>query len=124
MKHHNNIRSFGRPTSQRKALLKGLARSLVLKGRIKTTEARAKELRPFVERLVTYGKGGELANRRRVIATVGSAATDRLYNELVPGFMDRNGGYTRITKLSPRQGDASPMAYIEFVESTPVENQA
>lgn len=116
MKKHNNIRSFNRPTKQRKALLKSLARALVMEEKIKTTEMKAKELRPYVERLITYGKKGTLSDRRRLSAIVGKDASLKIFSELAPRFEKRSGGYTRITKLSPRKGDASPMAYIEFVE--------
>lgn len=116
MKHHNKLRSFNRPRNQRKALLKSLARALVTEERIKTTEMKAKEIRPYVERLITYGKRGTLSDRRRLSALVGKDASMKVFNDLAPRFENRLGGYTRITKLSARKGDASPMAYIEFVE--------
>ena len=116
MKHHNKIRSFGRPTNQRKALMRSLARALIKSEKIKTTEMKAKELRPYVERLITYGKKGTLSDRRRLSALVGKDASLKVFTELAPRFEKRSGGYTRITKLSPRKGDASPMAFIEFVE--------
>lgn len=116
MKHHNKIRSFNRPRNQRKALLKSLSRALVIDERIKTTEMKAKEVRPFVERLITYGKKGTLSDRRRLSALVGKDASMKIFNDLAPRFEKRSGGYTRVTKISPRKGDASPMAYIEFVE--------
>ncbi|MFP4539430.1 MAG: 50S ribosomal protein L17 [Candidatus Paceibacterota bacterium] len=116
MKHHKKIRSFNRPSSQRKALMRSLARALIKEERIKTTEMKAKELRPYVERLITYGKRGDLANRRRVSALVGKDASFKVFSELTPRFEKRSGGYTRVIKLSPRKGDASPMAYIEFVD--------
>lgn len=116
MKHHNKIRSFNRVRNQRNALLKSLARALVKEERIKTTEMKAKEIRPYVERLITYGKKGTLSDRRRLSALVGKDASLKIFEDLAPRFEKRLGGYTRITKLSPRKGDASPMAYIEFVE--------
>lgn len=116
MKNHNKIRSFNRPSKQRKALLNSLARSLINSGRIKTTEMKAKELRPYAERLITYGKKGTLSDRRRLSALVGKDASLKVFEELVPRFEKRAGGYTRISKLSARKGDASSMAYIEFVE--------
>jgi large subunit ribosomal protein L17 len=116
MKHHNKIRSFNRTSKQRKALINSLARSLIKNGRIKTTEMKAKELRPYAERLITYGKRGTLSDRRRLSALVGKDASLKVFEELAPRFEKREGGYTRISKLSPRKGDASPMAYIEFVE--------
>ena len=116
MKNHNKIRSFNRPTNQRKALMKSLARSLILNERIKTTEMKAKELRPYVERLITYGKKGTLSDRRRTSALVGKDASLKVFTDLASRFEKREGGYTRISKLSSRKGDASPMAYIEFVD--------
>ncbi len=116
MKHHNKIRSFNRPSKQRKALLNSLARALIVNERIKTTEMKAKELRPFAERLITYGKKGTLSDRRRVSALVGKDASLKVFEDLAPRFKERSGGYTRISKLSVRVGDASPMACIEFVE--------
>lgn len=116
MKHHKKIRSFNRTASQRKALLKSLARSLIKSEKIKTTEMKAKELRPYVERLITYGKKGTLTDRRRLSALVGKDASSKVVGDLALRFEKRLGGYTRISKLSPRKGDASPMAYIEFVD--------
>lgn len=115
MKHHKKIRSFKRPSDQRKALLRSLARSLVKNDRIKTTEAKAKELRPLADRLITYGKRGTLANRRRLVVIVGEDASKKVFDELSPRFKSREGGYTRIIKLSTRKGDASKMAYIEYL---------
>ncbi len=115
MRHGNVNRKFGRPTDQRRALLKGLARNLVLKGRITTTEARAKEIRPLVEKLVTRGKNATLANRRMLISALGDERTAAKLIKTAEGFKTRAGGYIRIVKMGPRKGDASPMALIEFV---------
>lgn len=115
MRHHNKNRKFGRETDQRAALLKSLARSLVLRGRIKTTEAKAKEIRPFVEKLVTRGKTATLATRRALISKLGDANTASKLIKTAEGYKDRKGGYLRIVKMVPRKGDASPMALIEFV---------
>jgi large subunit ribosomal protein L17 len=115
MKHHKSIRKFGRETGQRNALLKSLAYSLVLKRKITTTEAKAKELRPFIEKLVTKSKLGTLASRRIVASRIGEEAEGVLSKEIAPQFKDRKGGYTRIIKLPRRSGDASKMAHIEFV---------
>ncbi|MCI0619862.1 50S ribosomal protein L17 [Candidatus Wolfebacteria bacterium] len=117
MRHHNHNRKFGRVRKQRTALLEGLARSLVLHGRIQTTEAKAKELRPFVEKLVTKAKSDSVATRRLVSARLGGApkATKKLVETIAPQYAKRPGGYTRITKLPVRKSDASPMAVIEFV---------
>jgi large subunit ribosomal protein L17 len=116
MRHSNHNRKFGRPANQRKALLKSLAYSLVIKEKIKTTEAKAKELRPFVEKLITFGKKGTLASRRELDARVGSIAAKKIATKLSPDYMDRKGGYTRITKMIRRASDGAPMAVIELVK--------
>jgi len=115
MRHHNSNRKFGREKNQRNALMRSLARSLALEGKIKTTEAKAKELRPYIEKLVTLGKKETLASRRLLQARVGSEVAKKIVGELSPEYKKRAGGYTRITKVAPRKSDASPMAYIEFV---------
>lgn len=115
MRHANHNRKFGRVRKQRKALLNSLARSLVLHEKIKTTEFKAKELRPFVEKLLTYAKRGTVAARRSVSATIGKVAAKGLVDALSKKYAERNGGYTRITKLGARKSDGSPMAIIEFV---------
>jgi large subunit ribosomal protein L17 len=112
MRHGNHNRKFGRETDQRAALLRSLARSLVLKGRITTTEARAKEIRPMVEKLVTRGKSATLANRRLLISELGDAASANKLIKTAEGYKDRAGGYIRIVKMVQRKGDASPMALI------------
>lgn len=116
MRHHNTNRKFGRKRNQRKALLKSLALSLVMHEKIKTTEAKAKELRPFVEKLITRGKVSGLFSRRLLIARLGDKeGSKKLIEELAPRYKKREGGYTRIIKLPRRISDASPMAIIEFV---------
>ncbi|PCI30094.1 50S ribosomal protein L17 [Candidatus Wolfebacteria bacterium] len=117
MQHRKSGRKLGRVTRQRSALLKGLARSLVLEEGINTTEAKAKELRPFVEKLITKGKSDSVAARRMVSARLdnNSEAVQKIFTTLGPKYKDRNGGYTRITKMPTRQKDASKMARIEFV---------
>ena len=117
MRHHSNIRKFGRTTDARRAFLRSLARALLLKERIKTTEARAKELRPFVETLITKGKEDTLASRRIVISRLGGQGdvADRIFRTIAPRYKERPGGYTRVTKVNTRPGDASPMAVIELV---------
>lgn len=118
MRHHNKNRKFGRSASQRGALLKGLALSLVKNGRIKTTEAKAKELRPFVEKIVTRAKNPTLAARRVIISRLMNRAieTKILIDEIAPKFKDTKGGYTRVLKLPPRKSDGAKMALIEFVK--------
>lgn len=116
MKHHKKRRTFNRTKSQRVALLKGLARSLVLENAITTTEAKAKELRPFVEELVTASKAGSLASRRLVSTRLGSPeATKKLHDEYAKRFASRAGGYTRIVKLGKLGKRVAPMARIEFL---------
>ncbi len=115
MRHGNVNRKFGRERSQRKALLKSLAHNLILKGKIKTTEAKAKEVRPFVEKLVTLGKKETQASKRLLEARVGKMATKKIVDSLASTYKTREGGYTRITKLVRRSSDGSKMAVIEFV---------
>ena len=115
MRHHNANRKFGRPARQRKALLRSLARSLVIHERIETTEAKAKEVRPFVEKLVTKGKKGTLAGTRALVAEIGPRAAKKTIEKLGERYQTRAGGYTRIVKLPRRMSDGSPMAIIELV---------
>lgn len=116
MKHHKQGRTLGRDSRGRLALLKSLARSLVLHGKIRTTEARAKEVRPFIERLVTKGKSDSLSTRRLIRSRLGGLVeTNKLISEIAPRYKERQGGYTRVVKLERRVADASPMALITFV---------
>ena len=115
MNHHKANRKFGRVTKVRNALMKSLARSLVLEEKIKTTDAQARELRPMAEKLITTGKLGTLAARRALVSRVGADAALKIVKEVSPRYASRAGGYTRITKLQRRPGDASLMAYIELV---------
>lgn len=115
MRHHNANRKFGRDKNQRQALLRSLAYSLTLKGKIRTTEPKAKELRPYMEKLVTLGKKQTIASRRLIESKVGPKAAKKISSELALTYKEREGGYTRITKMSPRLTDGSPMAIIEFV---------
>ncbi len=117
MRHHNKNRKFGRPRDQRQALLKSLCLALIKSGKIKTTEARAKEVRPFVEKLVTAGKNKSLSSRRTVASRLWNnrTAVKKLFDEIAPKYLDRRGGFTRIIKLPPRKSDSSRMSIIEFV---------
>ncbi|MDD8029724.1 MAG: 50S ribosomal protein L17 [Acidobacteria bacterium] len=111
-------RKLGRTTAHREMLLRNLATSLIEKERVRTTVAKAKELRPFVEKLITMGKTGTLAARRRALAVLMKEdAVTRLFETVAPRFSERAGGYTRIVKLSPRKGDGAEMAVIELVGS-------
>jgi large subunit ribosomal protein L17 len=116
MNHGTTKRKFGREKNQRNALIKSLALSLVVHKKIDTTLAKAKELRPFVEKLVTKGKANTLASRRMILERIGSERGAKiLIDDIAPKYKERNGGYTRITRLPRRKQDASPMAAIEFV---------
>src|SRR5690349_8365752 len=115
MRHHNSNRKLSRETGQRTALLKSLTRSLVVKGSIKTTEARAKETRKVVEKLVTKAKNPTLANHRLIVSALGDAPVAKMLIKKAEGYKERAGGYTRIVKMGPRKGDAAAMVMIEFV---------
>lgn len=115
MRHGNHNRKFGRKTGQRHALLKSLARSLVLRGRIQTTEAKAKEIRPLLEKMVTRGKSATVANRRLLTATLGDTRAANKLIKTAESYTGRRGGYLRITKMGPRKSDSAAMAVIEFV---------
>src|SRR6187431_3665343 len=106
----------GGPAHERH-ILANLAQSLFEHGRITTTTAKAKRLRPYAERLVTFAKRGDLASRRRVLGILSDkGVVHKLFTEIGPGFADREGGYTRITKVGYRKGDNAPLAVIELVE--------
>lgn len=117
MRHRVAGRKFGRNTGQRNALFKGLAVSLILNERVTTTEAKAKTIRPIVEKLVSLSREDSEHHRRLVMARIGNElATAKLFEVLGPRFEDQAGGYTRIYKIGLRKGDAASMAMIEFVE--------
>ncbi|AST94072.1 MULTISPECIES: 50S ribosomal protein L17 [Sutcliffiella] len=117
-------RKLGRTSAQRKALLRDLATDLIISERIETTEARAKELRSVVEKMITLGKRGDLHARRQAAAFIrkevaneetGQDAVQKLFGDIAPRYEERQGGYTRIMKLGPRRGDGAPMVIIELV---------
>ncbi len=117
MRHLKSGWHFNRDTKARKALMRGLCSSLLEHGRITTTEAKAKELRRWVERLITEAKDDDLAARRRVARDISNdEVADRLFSNLMPRLRDRPGGYTRIIRKGPRLGDAAPMVLIELVD--------
>jgi large subunit ribosomal protein L17 len=117
MRHRSAHRKLGRKTEHRISLLRNLAASLISHGRIHTTEAKAKELRPFVEKLVTLGKRDSLHARRHALSILPQReVVTRLFSDVSPRFSERPGGYTRILKLAHRQGDGASMAFIEFVD--------
>ncbi len=117
MKHHSKTRKFGREKNERKAFVKSLLINLIRHGRIETTVARAKEVRPLVEKLVTLAKDDTVARRRLVAARLINQEdeTKKLFAEYAPKYKTVNGGYTRIIKLSPRISDGAEKAIIEFV---------
>src|SRR5918993_1260143 len=108
---------LGGGPAHEKLIISNLARALFSEGRIRTTEAKAKRLRPQAERLITFAKRGDVASRRQVLTVVrDKAVVHTLFAEIAPRFADRQGGYTRILKLGPRPGDGAPMVLIELVE--------
>ena len=120
MRHQRAGRKLGRDPAHRKALYANLASALIEHGRIKTTEAKAKEVRPIVEQMITLGKRGDVSAQRQAVAFLRSKPiAHRLFSEIAPRFADRTGGYTRVVKLGPRQGDAAQMAYLELVDYVP-----
>ena len=120
MRHHRSGKKLGRDSAHRKALYANLAGSLIEHGRIKTTEAKAKAVRPVAEKMITLGRRGDLAARRQALAFLRSQEiVHLLFAEVAPRFADRNGGYTRIVKIGPRPGDGADTAYLEFVDYVP-----
>jgi large subunit ribosomal protein L17 len=116
---------LGSSPAHERLLLAGLATALFEHGRITTTEAKAKRLRPLAERLITFAKRGDLHARRRVLTVVrDKGVVHTLFTEIGPRYENRPGGYTRITKIGPRKGDNAPMAVIELVEALTVAQQA
>ncbi len=116
MRHRRKGRKFSRSVSHRKAMLSGLAQRLFAEDRIVTTLAKAKELRPYAEKLITRAKKGDLHSRREVLKKLKQReVVDSLFNDVAPSFADRNGGYTRIVKLGYRKSDAADIALIELV---------
>ena len=116
MRHNKKGRKLGRKTAHRKALMSNLASALITNKRIKTTDAKAKELRKYIEPLVTFAKKGDLHSRRQVLKKIRHKSIVReLFKNIGPTFLNRNGGYTRIIKLGFRDNDCAPMSMIEFV---------
>ena len=116
---------LGGSSSHQKAILANLATSLFEHGRIKTTETKARALRPYAEKLISHAKKGALHNRREVLKKIRDKdIVHMLFAEIGPFFADRNGGYTRIIKVEPRQGDNAPMAVIELVQEKTVTDEA
>ena len=117
MRHNKSGRKLGRKTAHRKALMSNLASALITHKKIKTTDAKAKELRMFIEPLVTKAKKGDLHSRRTVLKKIRHKKIVReLFDNIGPSFSERKGGYTRITKLGFRDNDCAPISVIEFVD--------
>ncbi|HIX34827.1 MAG TPA: 50S ribosomal protein L17 [Candidatus Limosilactobacillus merdigallinarum] len=125
-----SYRKLGRTSSQRKALLRDLTTDLIVNGSITTTEARAKEVRKMMDKMVTLAKKGDLASRRKAAAYIRNVVADvkengddikvqsalqNLFDEIAPKYKDRNGGYTRMLKTMPRRGDGAPMVLLQLV---------
>ena len=117
MRHKVSGRKFDRAGDERQALLRGLVGDLLRHERLKTTEAKAKEVRPIAEKMITLGKDGTVHARRQALAYVNDKdVVSKLFDEIAPRFAARPGGYTRIIKLGPRLGDGASMAQVELVE--------
>ena len=120
MRHHRSGKKLGRDSAHRKALYSNLAGALIEHGRIKTTEAKAKAVKPFAEQMITLGRRGDLHARRLALAELRSQdVVHQLFADVGPRFADRPGGYTRIVKLGPRYGDAAQLVYLELVDYQP-----
>jgi large subunit ribosomal protein L17 len=120
VRHHRSGKKLGRDSAHRKALYSNLAGSLIEHGRIKTTVAKAKAVKPVVEKMITLGRRGDLAARRQALAYLRSNdVVHMLFAEVAPRFEDRAGGYTRIVRLGPRAGDGAEMVYLELVDYVP-----
>ena len=110
-------RKLGRETRKRRSILAGLTKTVLMEGSVVTTEARAKEVRKFVDKMITYGKKGTLVNRRKALAFLhnDNEVVSKVFNELAPKYETRNGGYTRIIKLKERVGDDALEVKLELV---------
>lgn len=117
MRHQKAGRKFGRNSAQRRAMLRQLSISMILHERVTTTEAKAKEMRPIVEKLVTIARQDTPAHRKLIMSKIDhDLATAKLFEVIAPRFETTPGGYTRIARLGTRRGDAAPLALIEFVD--------
>ncbi|MDQ3768360.1 MAG: 50S ribosomal protein L17 [Actinomycetota bacterium] len=117
MRHHKQRGKLSRSAAHRKALMRNLCKEVIEHERIKTTEAKAKALRPELEQLITLAKRGDLHARRQALSTLGQDkfAVYKLFEDVAPRYAERSGGYTRILKLGPRRSDATEMVFIELV---------
>jgi len=120
MRHQRSGKKLGRDSAHRKALYANLTASLIEHGRIRTTETKAKAVRPIAEKMITLGREGSIHSRRQALAFLRTQeVVHKLFAEVAPRFAGRPGGYTRVVKLGPRQGDSAPMAYLELVDFVP-----
>ena len=123
MRHQKKGRKLNRTASHRKALFSNLAASLVIHKKIRTTEAKGKELRTYIDRLVTYAKKGDVHGRRliqkRITGKRGKEIANILIHDIAPVYADRHGGYTRLIKLNNRKNDNAPVSLIEFIDLAP-----
>ncbi len=123
MRHQKKGRKLNRTASHRKALFSNLAASLVIHKKIRTTDAKGKELRTYIERLVTYAKRGDVHGRRliqkRITGNRGKEIANILIHDIAPAYADRHGGYTRLIKLNNRKNDNAPVSLIEFIDLAP-----
>ena len=120
MRHHRAGKKLGRDSAQRKALYSGLAGALIEHGRIRTTEAKAKAVKPIAEQMITLGRRGDIHARRQALAFLRSQdVVYKLFSDVGPRFKQRAGGYSRIVKLGTRAGDSAEMVYLELVDYVP-----
>src|SRR5213080_5128827 len=120
MRHGRTGKKLGRDSAHRKALYANLACSLIEHGRIRTTEAKAKAVKPYAEKMITLGRRGDLHARRQALSELHSQeVVHQLFSDVAPRMAERPGGYTRIVKIGPRQGDAAEMVYLELVDYAP-----
>src|SRR2546429_9868435 len=120
MRHHRSGKKLGRDSAHRKALYSNLAGALIEHGRIKTTEAKAKAVKPIAEQMITLGRRGDIHARRQALAFLRSqGVVYKLFSDVGPRFKERPGGYSRIVKLGVRQGDSAEMVYLELVDYVP-----
>jgi len=120
LRHQRSGKKLGRDSAHRKALYANLTASLIEHGRIRTTETKAKAVRPIAEKMITLGREGSIHARRQALAFLrAQEVVHKLFSEVAPRFAGRPGGYTRVVKLGPRQGDSAPMAYLELVDFVP-----
>src|SRR6185369_8228883 len=120
MRHHRSGKKLGRDSAHRKALYSNLTGALIEHGRIRTTEAKAKAVRPIAEQMITLGRRGDVHARRQALAYLRSQdVVHKLFSDVGPRFTDRPGGYSRIVRIGPRPGDAAEMVYLELVDFLP-----